>query len=73
MGWHFDPKFNFFFKILGVINFNGINGCLKCTTEGEYSHTSRTATFPNIRCAARTDEKFRMKQYDKHHKHQDQL
>ncbi|XP_055522712.1 uncharacterized protein LOC129716893 [Wyeomyia smithii] len=52
----------------GVVNFNGIHGCLKCTTEGEYSYISRTVVFPNIHCALRTDTEFRRKIYGKHHK-----
>ncbi|XP_021707461.1 uncharacterized protein LOC110678640 isoform X2 [Aedes aegypti] len=52
----------------GVINFNGKDGCLKCTTSGEYSQISRTVVFPNIRCKLRTDEKFRQKEYGKHHR-----
>uniref|UniRef100_A0A6P7G433 Uncharacterized protein LOC114333966 n=1 Tax=Diabrotica virgifera virgifera TaxID=50390 RepID=A0A6P7G433_DIAVI len=54
--------------IKGVVNFNGINGCLKCTTEGEYSYLSRTVVFPDIKCPLRTDAKFRSKHYGKHHK-----
>ncbi|XP_050509093.1 uncharacterized protein LOC126886267 [Diabrotica virgifera virgifera] len=57
--------------IKGVVNFNGINGCLKCTTEGEYSYLSRTVVFPDIKCPLRTDAKFRSKHYGKHHKGQE--
>lgn len=38
---------------------------MKCTTDGEYSQVSKTVVFPNIRCAVRTDEKFRRKEYGK--------
>ncbi|XP_055525161.1 uncharacterized protein LOC129718406 isoform X2 [Wyeomyia smithii] len=54
--------------IKGTTNFNGINGCLKCTIEGEYSYVSRTVTFPKLNCVLRTDEKFRRKEYGRHHK-----
>lgn len=49
------------------MNFNSKNGCLKCTINGEYSHTSRTVIFPSLHCTPRTDEKFRKKMYGKHH------
>ncbi|XP_055523123.1 uncharacterized protein LOC129717286 [Wyeomyia smithii] len=53
--------------VKGVVNFNGKNGCLKCTITGEYSHISRTVVFPSIRCPLRTDEIFRRKEYGRHH------
>lgn len=52
------------------MNFNGKNGCLKCTIQGEYSHISRTVVFPSLRCSLRTDEKFRQKRYGQHHTNQ---
>lgn len=53
---------------VGVANFNGHHGCLKCTTIGEFSHTSNTNIFPRIDCPKRTDEDFRAKNYGNHHK-----
>lgn len=53
---------------LGVANFNGQHGCLKCTTIGEYSYASHSNIFPNTICEKRTDEKFRNKCYGSHHK-----
>ncbi|EAT36978.1 AAEL010985-PA [Aedes aegypti] len=52
--------------IKGVINFNGKHGCLKCTTKGKYSHTANTVVFSQTNAAARTDEKFRNKEYPEH-------
>lgn len=52
----------------GVANFNGQNGCLKCTTVGEYSPISKTNIFPRIDLPKRTDEGFRTKSYGDHHK-----
>lgn len=52
----------------GVCNFNGKNGCLKCTTIGEYSHTSHTVVFSTKEDSPRTDENFRAKIYGRHHK-----
>lgn len=61
------------FTIPGVINFNGKDGCLKCTTVGEYSHISRTTFFPRANCPKRTDEEFRNKMYGRHHKYDSPL
>ncbi|CAG5038376.1 unnamed protein product [Parnassius apollo] len=47
----------------GVCNFNGRHGCLKCTTVGEYSHTSHTVVFSTKEDSPRTDENFRAKLY----------
>lgn len=55
--------------ILGVIGHNGYNSCLKCTTEGEYSHLFRTMTFPDIEAPLRSDSNFRARVYEGHHKH----
>lgn len=52
-----------------MANFNGQNGCLKCTTVGEYSYVSHCNVFPRINCPKRTNEGFREKIYDLHHKH----
>lgn len=61
----------FFSVFLGVVNFNGKDGCLKCTINGEYSHISRTVVFPSLRCPLRTDDQFRKKAYGNHHSGQD--
>lgn len=51
-----------------MANYNGQHGCLKCTTIGEYSYVSHTNIFPRTECESRTDEDFRMKLYEFHHK-----
>lgn len=51
-----------------MANFNSQNGCLKCTTVGEYSYVSHCNFFPQTGCAKRTDIGFRNKQYGSHHK-----
>ncbi|XP_055621294.1 uncharacterized protein LOC129765234 [Toxorhynchites rutilus septentrionalis] len=53
--------------VKGVVNFNGKDGCLKCTINGEYSYLSRTVVFPSLHCPLRTDAIFRRKGYGKHH------
>lgn len=57
-----------YFTVLGVTNFNGKQGCLKCTTVGEYSYISHTVYFPRTGCEKRTDNGFRLKIYGSHHK-----
>lgn len=59
---------NYLFNFPGVTNFNGKQGCLKCTTVGEYSHISHTVCFPRTNCQKRTDAGFRAKIYGTHHK-----
>ncbi|KAL0822763.1 hypothetical protein ABMA28_004771 [Loxostege sticticalis] len=54
--------------IKGVCNFNGMHGCLKCTTVGEYSHRSHTVTFSSQKFPSRNDNDFRAKKYEGHHK-----
>lgn len=56
------------FFFLGVVNFNAKHGCLKCTTIGEYSHASHTVYFSRSGCPERTDEGFRNRIYERHHK-----
>lgn len=56
------------YLITGVANFNSQNGCLKCTTTGEYSYLSHTNFFPRTDCNKRTDAEFRRKAYGSHHK-----
>ena len=51
-----------------MTNFNGKQGCLKCTTVGEYSYVSHTVYFPRTGCEKRTDAGFRAKLYGSHHK-----
>lgn len=53
---------------LGVCNFNGKDGCLKCTIQGEYSYVSHTVVFPRVGCPKRNDQDFRAKKYGQHHK-----
>ncbi|CAH1099203.1 unnamed protein product [Psylliodes chrysocephalus] len=57
-----------FIYSIGVVSYNGIHGCLKCTTKGEYSYSSRTVVFPETKALLRTDQKFRLKKYGGHHK-----
>lgn len=59
---------NYFISFLGVTNFNGKHGCLKCITVGDYSHTTHTVVFSTKRSSPRTDEAFRRKIYGSHHK-----
>ncbi|CAH0405510.1 unnamed protein product [Chilo suppressalis] len=59
--------------IKGVCNFNGKHGCHKCTTVGEYSHTTHTVTFSESLCPERTNEGFRNKIYGLHHKNDSPL
>ncbi|XP_049703545.2 uncharacterized protein LOC110377675 [Helicoverpa armigera] len=54
--------------IKGVCNFNGMHGCLKCTTVGEYSHRSHTVFFSSRKFPDRNNEDFRAKKYGAHHK-----
>lgn len=51
-----------------MIGHNGYNSCLKCVTEGEYSHTFKTMIFPEIDANLRNDEDFRSRVYEGHHK-----
>lgn len=51
-----------------MANFNAQNGCLKCTTVGEYSYTSHCNFFPQTESTKRTDAGFRNKIYGSHHK-----
>lgn len=57
-----------FIYSIGVVSYNGIHGCLKCTTKGEYSYSSRTVVFSETKALLRTDQKFRLKKYGGHHK-----
>ncbi|XP_055640812.1 uncharacterized protein LOC129778130 [Toxorhynchites rutilus septentrionalis] len=52
--------------IKGVVNFNGKFGCIKCTTEGQYCHTSRTMIYPDLNAPKPMDEMFREKKYQCH-------
>ncbi|XP_053687147.1 uncharacterized protein LOC128736685 [Sabethes cyaneus] len=52
--------------VKGVVNFNSINGCLKCHTVGEYSKELRTIIFPQTNAICRTDSDFRNTPNDKH-------
>lgn len=63
-----DYFFEFYFSIIGVINFNGKHGCQKCNVLGEYNKTFRRMTFPNIDSERRTDASFRARHIKQHHK-----
>lgn len=52
----------------GVANFNSQHGCHKCSIEGEYSHESHTNYYPNKIFPKRTDDTFRNKKDEYHHK-----
>ncbi|XP_044744741.1 uncharacterized protein LOC123306687 [Coccinella septempunctata] len=54
--------------IKGIVNFNGKNGCNKCTVIGEYSYISHCVYFPRIGCEKRNDAEFRALAYGSHHK-----
>lgn len=53
--------------VIGVVNFNSINGCLKCCTIGEFSKDLRTTIFPQSNAPLRTDRGFRERLYSGHH------
>ncbi|CAH1125480.1 unnamed protein product [Ceutorhynchus assimilis] len=59
------PARNF---IKGTVGFNSAHGCIKCTVIGDYDRGGRHMSFPRIDCPLRTDESFRMKTDDGHHK-----
>ncbi|CAH0562990.1 unnamed protein product [Brassicogethes aeneus] len=59
------PARNF---IKGTVGFNSANGCIKCTVIGDYDRGGRYMSFPKIDCPLRTDESFRNKTDDDHHK-----
>lgn len=61
------------YLLTGVCNFNGKHGCHKCTTIGEYSHTTNTVTFSESSFPERTNEGFRNKRYGLHHKYDSPL
>ena len=54
--------------IKGVVGFSAFHGCIKCTTVGEYDRAGRHMSFPNTNCPLRTDESFRQKHDEDHHK-----
>lgn len=55
-------------QIVGVSNFNGQHGCLKCKTVGVYSTLLHCNIFPDTECEKRTDAGFRAFTYGDHHK-----
>lgn len=57
-----------FFFLTGVANFNSQHGCHKCSIEGEYSHLSHTNYYPNKIYPKRTNDTFRNKEDEYHHK-----
>lgn len=46
----------------------GYSSCLKCWSEGEYSYADNKVIFPDTKAPLRTDEEFRNKADDSHHK-----
>ena len=52
----------------GVLNYNSIHGCGRCTTVGYWHHTSKTVVFPDLNAEKMDDSKFRLKQYNLHQK-----
>lgn len=52
----------------GSVNFNHRKGCQKCVVVGEFSKEFRTMSFPDITCPPRTDESFRNRTDQLHHK-----
>ncbi|XP_017467821.1 PREDICTED: uncharacterized protein LOC108360143 [Rhagoletis zephyria] len=59
------PARNF---IKGTVGFNAAHGCIKCTVVGEFDKKGRHMSFPRIDCPLRTDESFRNKTDQDHHK-----
>lgn len=52
----------------GIISHNGYCGCEKCCIVGEYSYTSGHVTYIGTTSPLRTDETFRARSQQKHHK-----
>lgn len=53
---------------VGVVNFNGYYSCQKCTVRGKYYKKFKVMAFPNIECARRTNDSFRGRDQEEHHK-----
>lgn len=64
-----DSRFSFhsIYCFLGVVNFNSLNGCLKCCTVGVHSSLLRTNNFPETIAKKRTNELFRAGAYGSHY------
>lgn len=56
-----------FYK-LGVSGFNSYHGCIKCTVVGEWDKKGHHMSFPRLDCPKRTDNSFRSKADEDHHK-----
>lgn len=54
--------------IKNTVNFNAFHGCLKCETNGVWSHTANTMVFPDLNARPRTDEAFRNQSDPGHHR-----
>lgn len=54
--------------ISGVVNFNHKKGCQKCVVTGTYNKEYRNMSFANLSCLRRTNDTFRDKTDESHHK-----
>lgn len=54
--------------IKGIIGHNGYYACEKCFIEGEYSHVSHHVFFDDVNCTLRTNENYRLRLQEEHHK-----
>lgn len=61
------------FFLSGTVNFNHKHGCLRCTTVGIFDKKERHISFPNIDAPLRSDESFRMRIDEDHHKYKSPL
>lgn len=52
--------------VCGVKGHTGYNGCGKCVQEGDY--VNNRVTFPEMSAQLRTDENFRLRLHEEHHK-----
>lgn len=52
-------------SVLGIVPYNGYNGCRKCITKGEYFGN---VVFPEVNASLRTDDSFRKRIHAMHHK-----
>lgn len=56
------------FLSTGIVNFNHVNGCQQCLSQGEYSTEFHRMSFPEINKTNRTNEMFRARMQKGHHK-----
>lgn len=59
---------NLYTKYVGVVGFNSHHGCLKCEVIGEWDKNGHHMSFPRVDVRRRTDESFRNKTDEDHHK-----